>query len=200
MYSPLRSKKDLEIILQKLKKPENYKGYLEQYPTDAALAAEVLFIAYLDGNLDGKTIGDFGAGNGVFSLGSAMLGASKVFAVEVDADQCELIRENTKGFNVEIINSNIEEFHTRVDTVIMNPPFGSVVEHSDRVFLEKAVELSGFIYSLHNFKSAEFVDNFYKDNASIIRRQVVNIRIPRLYKHHSKDHENIKALFYTCEV
>ena len=200
MHPQLRSKKDLEIILQKLKKPENYKNYLEQYPTDASLAAEVLFIAYLDGNLEGKTIGDFGAGNGVFSVGSTLLGASSVLAVEVDADQCELIRINAGGLNVEVINSNISEFQTRVDTVIMNPPFGSVIEHSDRVFLEKAVELSGFIYSLHNFKSAEFVDNFYKDNASVIRRQVVNIRVPRLYKHHSMDHENIKALFYTCKV
>ena len=168
MQINIRSKKDLEIFLQKLKKVESYKYSLEQYPTDASLASEILFLAYLDGNIEDKVVGDFGAGNGIFSVGASLIGARKVYAVEMDPDQCEMIRLNSAGLNIEVFQGNINDFSQKVDTVVMNPPFGSVNEGADRIFLQKAVALSNHIYSLHNFKSADFVRNFYTKNAEMV--------------------------------
>ena len=38
----------------------------------------------------------------------------------------------------EFINSSISEVHGNYDTVIMNPPFGSVIKHDDMPFIIKA--------------------------------------------------------------
>lgn len=200
MQKPIRSKKDLEIQLQKLKKPAVYRNELEQYPTDASLASEILFLAFLDGNIKEKTVGDLGAGNGILGIGAALLGADKVFCVEIDRDHCKIIRENSKDMNIETLEMEVGYFSQRVDTVVMNPPFGSVIKGSDRIFLEKAVDLSDSIYSIHNLKSADFVRQFYEDNCEITRELRVKIRVPRLYAHHSSDLDLIDGVFFSCIV
>lgn len=198
MPEAIRSKKNLEIILQKLKKPSEYKNHLEQYPTDASLASEILFIALLDGNIEGKTVGDFGAGNGVLGVGAALLGAEKVYAVEVDPGMVHVLKENVSGLNVEVCELDISRFQEKVDTVVMNPPFGSVNKGADRIFLQKAVELSSYAYSIHNVKSADFVRKFYGEYGEIVRESNVRIRTPRLYSHHSSDLEWIDGVFFTA--
>lgn len=199
MQRHVRSKKDLEIYLQKLHKPSFYRNQLEQYPTSAGVASEILFLAFLDGNIEGKTIGDFGAGNGLFSVGAALLGAKKVFAVELDPNQVEVLRKNAEGLEIEVIQGDILSFSEPVETVIMNPPFGSVVEGSDRKFLDSAIKLGKHIYSLHNLKSADFIRGYYSRSLQIIREQRMNIRVPRLYGHHIMDHKDIPVIFFHCE-
>lgn len=200
MQRNIRSKKDLEIYLQKLKRSNTYRNDLEQYPTDASLASEILFLAYLDGNVEGMVVGDFGSGNGILGIGASLLGASGVHCVEVDPEQCAVIRSNSDDLNIEVHEMDMRMFSTPVETVVMNPPFGSVTEKADRAFLDKAVELSDHIYSIHNFKSADFVRNFYSRNARITRENFVNIRVPRIYAHHTRDNEFIKGVFFSCEV
>lgn len=200
MQRQIRSKKDLEIQLQKLQKPSFYRNQLEQYPTSAAVASEILFLAYLDGNIQGKTIGDFGAGNGIFSVGAVLLGAEKVYAVELDENQVEALRKNAEGYNIEIVQGDIVSFKVPVDTVLMNPPFGSVMEGSDRKFLDAAMKFGIHIYSLHNLKSADFVRDYYSRDFDIIRERRMDISVPRLYGHHTKDQKDIPAIFFHCEL
>ena len=199
MQKQIRSKKDLEIHLQKLQKPLRYRNQLEQYPTSAGVASEILYLAFLDGNVDGKVIGDFGAGNGIFSVGAASLGARKVYAVELDEHQVEALRKNAEGFNIEIIQGDILSFREPVDTVFMNPPFGSVAEGADRKFLDSAIRLGKHVYSLHNLKSADFIRSYYAKSLTIIREQKMEIRVPRLYEHHTRDIMGIPAIFFHCE-
>lgn len=199
MPETIRSKKKLEILLQNLKKPTFYRNELEQYPTDASLASDILFLALLDGNIEGKTVGDFGAGNGVLGIGAAMLGASKAICVEIDGGMAATIRENSGSLNVEVFEMDISNFQQRVDTVVMNPPFGSVVKGADRIFLEKAAELSSYVYSIHNIKSADFVRKFYAEHGEIVRESNVRIRTPRLYSHHTSDLGWIDGVFFTAK-
>lgn len=200
MQKNIRSKKDLEILLQKLKPSAAYRNDLEQYPTDAANAAEILFLAFLDGNIEGKIVADFGSGNGILGIGAALLGASRVYSVEIDPVQCAAITENKGELDVVVQNSDVSEFTTKVDTVVMNPPFGSVKARADRVFLRKAVELSSNIYSIHNLKSADFVRAFYFQNTEVTREQMISIRTPRIYSHHSRENDFIYGVFFSCEV
>ena len=197
MQEAIRSKKKLEIILQKLNKPQVYRNDLEQYPTDASLASDILFLAYLDGNIEGKIVGDFGAGNGILGIGASLLGARKVYCVEVDHEMSSVIRMNTKGSGIEVCEIDISRFQEKVDTVVMNPPFGSVAKGADRIFLEKAAELSSYAYSIHNLKSSDFVRNFYREHGEILRESKVRIRTPRLYSHHSSDFDWIDGVFFT---
>lgn len=199
MQGSVKSKKDLEIRLQRLKKLSAYRNYLEQYPTDAALASEILFLAYLDGNIKDRRVGDFGSGNGILGIGAAYLGADMVHCVELDPEACNVIRENSASLYLEVHEQDMSAFSERVDTVVMNPPFGSVNKGADRIFLEKAVELSKVVYSLHNAKSADYVRRYFGEQGEITREARVKIRTPRLYAHHSSHLEDIDGIFF-CTV
>ncbi|HHF09864.1 MAG TPA: DNA methylase, partial [Methanomicrobia archaeon] len=91
-------KKSLEIILEDVEKYTRPKNILEQYFTPANIAADILFLAYLNGDIKEKIIADFGAGTGIFTVGSCLLGAKKIYAVEIDREAIEILKENLKKF------------------------------------------------------------------------------------------------------
>ena len=158
-------KKQLEIILSKLKDFENKHPSLEQYSTPSTLASDVLWTAYLDGNIEGKIVADLGCGNGILAVGACLLGAKKVYAVDTDKNAVNTAEENAENLKVKIEFENIDilEFNHKVDTVIMNPPFGVQKEQADKIFLEKAVSLADFIYSIYKRDIASFLISFAKD-------------------------------------
>src|SRR3989338_8397937 len=83
------SKSSLAIELSKLKVFESPKVRQEQYPTDSEIAASVLWNAYILGDLEGKVIADLGCGTGILGIGALLLGAKKVFFIEVDKKALE---------------------------------------------------------------------------------------------------------------
>ena len=196
----IRSQKDLEIKLQELHKPDSFNNSLEQYPTDPALAAHVAVTAYLDGNISGKSIADLGCGFGVLACAAAMLGASHVVAIEIDPLQASMAVQNCREYQVSVVNSDIYEMKERVDTTLMNPPFGSVNPHSDQIFLSRAVEFSSHVYSIHNKKSSDFVREFLSAHGRIKREEAVSLLVPRMYSHHTRDYMRIPAVFFSTDV
>lgn len=194
------TKKRLELFLQRLERPERYDIALEQYVTDPVVASSILFLAHGNGDIDGKIVADLGSGSGIFACGAALLGARSVYAVEIDKGLIGLLSNNSKGLPVKVVNSPVEEFSQKVDTVIMNPPFGSVQPGSDRVFLEKAVEVSGRIYSIHNVKSRDWVEQFYSSRGRILSTINLNIAVPHIYPHHTRKTRDIEAIAFVVEV
>lgn len=196
----MKSKKQLEIALQKLRPIEQPKNTLEQYPTDASTAAHVLTLAYNDGNILGKSVVDLGTGNGIFAIGAKMLGASRVVGVETDPDQVEIAKLNCEGTDVEILLGDISQIQEKFDTAIMNPPFGSVKEHADLPFIRKAAEIASNIYAIHNAKSYEFLKGLYSTVGEIVYEEYINLEIPRLYAHHTKERATVKSVLFVVRV
>lgn len=186
--------------LQKLRSADVRSNYLEQYPTDARTAAHLLNLAFLDGNIEGKTVADFGSGNGILAYGALMYGASRSYCIEIDRNLIPVLENNLHGLNAEILNLDVGEFNTRVHTTIMNPPFGSVRKHADRPFMEKAVELSEFVYAIHNAKSREFAEDFYSSHGEIFRILDTVIQIPRLFSHHTKDRAPVPSTIFSVRI
>ncbi len=163
------SKSGLGILLSKLRVFENPSAVLEQYPTTPELAAEVCHLAFMRGDIEGKRVADLGAGTGILGIGALLLNAKEVFFVEKDEGAVEMLRENIakisnlagRGKDIEkrakIIIHDINDFHERVDSVIMNPPFGMKKRHADSPFLDKALEIADVVYSIHNSKSMGFL-------------------------------------------
>ncbi len=60
------TQKELSIILSKLRPVPAPKIAPEQYQTPSDIAAEVLWHAKMNGDIEGKVVADFGAGNGIF--------------------------------------------------------------------------------------------------------------------------------------
>ena len=195
-------KKHLAIALSRLKGFPNPKPDLEQYRTPGNVAAELLWLARSLGDLEGKVIADLGAGTGVLSVGACLLGAERVYAVEVDENALKVAVENARSLGidcVEFVNSDVSDFAGRVDTVVMNPPFGSQNPHADRPFLIKAFEVSNVVYSIHLAKPEvrRFIEAFASDfGFSITHRVTLPFEIPAQFSFHRKRLERITTDIY----
>ncbi|MEM4397562.1 MAG: METTL5 family protein [Candidatus Woesearchaeota archaeon] len=167
----IHSKKQLAVLLSRLKAFEKPSFLLEQYPTDSEIAAEVIWNAFQLGDLDNKVIADLGCGTGILGIGCLFMKAKKVYFVDIDARQLKNLDNNLKLMalkNYEIVLSDVKNFNQKVDLVIQNPPFGTKKEHADKIFLEKAFEISKVIYSFHKIESKNFIEAISKDNNFLI--------------------------------
>jgi putative methylase len=162
------SKKQLAVTLSRLQNFEKPSFRLEQYPTDSEIAAEVLWFADQNKDIEGKIIADLGCGTGVLGIGAMFFSPEKVYFVDVDEKALKRLEENLalQDFDVEkeIILSNVKDFNKHADLVIQNPPFGVKSEHADRVFLETAFKISKVIYSFHKIESERFIQKISEDN------------------------------------
>ncbi len=167
------NQKSLAILLSKLKTFDHPKVNLEQYQTDSEIAAEFLWQLNMGKKLNNKKIIDLGCGNGILGFGSLILGAKKVYFVDLDKESIFLAKENKKflekeldtKLDCEFINKDIKDFNQKADIVIQNPPFGVKKSHNDKKFLTKAFTLAPLIYSFHKIESENFIKSFSKDNS-----------------------------------
>ncbi len=190
------NKKRLQILLSKLPRIRNPKLKYEQYPTPPDIASEILWFAFMKGDIEDKIVADFGTGNGIFAIGSKLLGARVVYAVDIDPEAIEIARKNAEDFGLEIefFVMDVERFDKKVDTVIMNPPFGLQSREGDRKFLRKAFEVSRVVYTIHKIESHEFYRKFsekYGFSCEIIFE--FDYRIPAIYEFHEKRIYKFKA-------
>ncbi|AHL23619.1 METTL5 family protein [Thermococcus nautili] len=197
-------KKHLAMLLSKLEGFPEPKPELEQYRTPGNVAAELLWLAYSAGDIAGKVVADLGTGTGVLAIGAKLLGAEKVYAVEVDEKALEVARRNAEraGVEVEFINADVSEFGEKVDTVVMNPPFGSQRKGADRPFLLKAFEVADRVYSIHLAKPEvrNFIEKFSADSGfTSIRLATVPFEIPAQFFFHRKRLERILVDLYLFE-
>jgi len=172
---PLRSKKDLEIILSKLQNFEQPSWELEQYATPSNIAAEWVWSMAIKKEVQGKVILDAACGPGIIGIGLLLLGASKVFFVDKDEKVMKICKQNYAAIKREyeigpavFIVQDIAEFNEKVDIVVQNPPFGTKNKHIDKLFLEKAFSASPLIYSMHKLSTQSFVEAISRDHGFTI--------------------------------
>lgn len=159
--------KHIEQHLQQLNfNFSNPKIHLEQYHTPPYLAATILHTIESNYNdIGGKTVVDLGCGSGILTFGSILLGADFCFALECDEDILDVFNDNKCEFEINncdailfeiknnLLNPNLFKF--KVDTVIMNPPFGTRNNGIDLTFVEYATHISKIVYSLHKTSTRE---------------------------------------------
>ncbi|MGP6208022.1 METTL5 family protein [Cuniculiplasma sp. SKW3] len=190
-------RKHLEIQLSGLLPFNSPKNYLEQYSTEPGIAASLLWDAYLDGNIYEKRVIDAGAGNGILSYASLYLGCKFLKAIEIDPDQRYVLEKNLNKFqNKEIVIGDISQINERYDTVLCNPPFGAVRRDADLPFLERIFQLGKNVYIIHNAVNDQFMTGFIKEKGEILKKTLINMDLPKMYSHHTRDHKNIRLMAY----
>jgi putative methylase len=182
-------KKDLEMLLQTIPQFDNPKASLEQYSTPSVIASDVLFIAYAEGDIADKVVADLGCGTGILAIGAGKLGARRVIGVDVDENALSQAEANAKsvGVQIDFLRQDVTEFGEKVDTVVMNPPFGSQKRNADRPFLDVAMTAAGVVYSIHMSDTVDFLAKYVSDRGFYVDFQKrYKFEIPHMFSFHTK--------------
>ena len=170
---------------------------LEQYSTPPDIAFEIIEKVSSAGNLSGK-IADLGCGTGRLAIAAALLGAD-VTGFEIDKNSLDIAINYSKKNNLRIkwICSAVDNITEKFDTVIMNPPFGSQRPGADRIFLEKALEISDHVWTIHMAETRSFIEKLvYNRGGRIEMGYEFDFPINRSMPFHNKDVDNQKAILY----
>ncbi|KAH8874987.1 Methyltransferase-like protein 5 [Schistosoma japonicum] len=204
------SRKKLHYYLENVKTFRNPKLEFEQYCTSAQVAADILFnVQMMDGALEGMSVADLGCGTGMLSIGAKLLGASCVLGFEIDEDAVTEFRSNLETY--EMLNENInialcdvvrlfrQNNNKFVDTVILNPPFGTNPDNNgaDMAFLHAALSIAhSNVYSLHKTTTRNHVLRTIH-NTGAQAKVIAELRfdLPRSYKRHRYDTVDIDVDF-----
>jgi|Deesub1362A_J573_1020465.scaffolds.fasta_scaffold00350_16 putative methylase len=191
------TKKRLEILLEKCKAFESPKAVLEQYTIPSKAAAEILYLAYMKGDIKDKRIYDLGCGTGRLAIGCALLGAKEITGVDIDEEALKIASHNSAnlGVNVKWVKSNVKDIKGECDTVFQNPPFGVKRRGADRVFLEKALELGMITYSMHKAETSGFLKEYIRDiGGEITEAMKLEFELPYTYAFHRKKLKKINVI------
>jgi len=200
-------KRTLERRLADVEGFRDPSAALEQYPTPAELAAHLLHLADLHGDLADRTVADLGTGTGMLALGAATRDPRRVVAIERDADALAVARENESRVDPEVSVDWLRGDATApplrtVDTVVMNPPFGAQrgQRHADRAFLEATADVAAVSYSIHNEGSKEFVESFAADHGGTVTHAfAAELDIAHQFEFHTSERERIDVEVFRTE-
>lgn len=205
----MSSKRDLERRLAALEGFREPRVELEQYPTPARLTADLVHLADLQGDLEGRPVVDLGAGTGVLALAAALRGADPVVGIERDPGALVVARENATRVDLGSVVGWVLGDATRPPlcppgpvTVLANPPFGAQRgrRHADRAFLETAAALAAVSYTVHNADSRAFVEAFADDEAGTVTHAfAAPLSLPRRFAHHVEDEREIDVEVFRIE-
>jgi len=193
----------LERILQSLEPVKIPSPSTEQYPTPAAIAAEVIQFALGRSDIAGRSVVDLGCGNGVLAIAAKLSGAARVLGVDADPESVEVSRRNAERSEVEVEweVADVSSVHEPFDTVLMNPPFGAQTRHADRPFIDAAMQLGKVVYTFLNAPSEPFVERRIETTGSrITDRLEYRFPIPHLFSFHRQDVRTQEVLLYRVEV
>jgi putative methylase len=197
--------RQLEIALQRCAGYEKPRVAWEQYQTSASLAARLLYDAYMNGDIEEKTVCDLGCGTGILAIGAELLGAKTVRAVDFDPAAIRTARENATllGGDVEFVVADIAgvdvsglaERIAPCDTVVMNPPFGAQKQkvHADRPFIDGALAIAPVTYGIFNAGSTPFVEAYIRGRGTVTGRVSGSFPIKRSFAFHTKDVQEISV-------
>ena len=188
---------------------ENPRVTLEQYPTPPDLAAHVVHLADLHGDIDGRTVVDLGTGTGMLALAAALRGPARVFAIELDRAALTTATANERrvaaSAPVHWVQADATQLPLAVPdpvTIVMNPPFGAQDgnRNADRGFLATASRVATVSYSVHNAGSREFVEAFAADNGGEVTHAfAADFELDAQFDHHTDESRDIDAEVYRIE-
>ena len=203
------SKKSVAIILSGLRVFENPDPKAEQYPTDSEVAAEIIWDAFMAGDIEGKSIADIGCGTGILGIGALIQNARRCIFVDIDANAIRTAQYNLRMVDghieeamesAEFLNYGIEDFFTPVDTVLMNPPFGTRNKGADLQFLKRAFQISKCIYTLHKASTKDYIRKVIEQHGwKVTYEKEFDMPLKNTMAHHTRKIQRIKVVCFGCK-
>lgn len=204
----------LESCLEDVGRFKEPKVVYEQYVTSPHIAACIIHTAHTRYNdIHEKTIADLGSGCGILSIASMLLGANFCYAIDIDKDALQIAKDNCEKLelqDIEFVQADVKDLlqlsrslHGSIDTIVMNPPFGTKNNCGmDMAFLEAASKIANkTIYSLHKSTTRKHV--LRKAREFKLKGEVIaelRYDLPATYKFHQKKTKDIEVDFIRFSV
>lgn len=194
--------KHLESRLQELEDVTSPLLELEQYKTPPKIAAYLLWEAQTQyDDIDEKVVLDLGCGSGILGIGCLLLGAKSVLAVDIDEASLEVAKQNASYYDFSseqicFLQQDVTLLDThgmKFSTTVMNPPFGTRGQAGlDVVFVQKALEVSSVVYSMHKTSTRKFWEQKREQwNVGVQPMTEVTFNLDRRYKFHKRESQDI---------
>ncbi|XP_038889166.1 rRNA N6-adenosine-methyltransferase METTL5 [Benincasa hispida] len=193
--------KQLESLLDQIQQFSNPKVELEQYPTGPHIASRMLYTAENSfGDVSGKIVADLGCGCGTLGAAAGLLGAEHVTGIDIDTESLEIASSNAEYLELEmdLVQCDVKNLGWRgqvVDTIVMNPPFGTRRKGADMEFLSAALKhASKAVYSLHKTSTRDHIKRAaLRDYGAQSAEVLCQLRydLPQLYKFHKRKEVDI---------
>ncbi len=185
------SKSELKQHLSRLEGFENPKISLEQYMTPPELAADIVYFASLNKDIQDKNIVDLGSGTGMLGIGALILGGNVTF-VEKDKDALKKLETNIDSFknleNFEIAHKDVKNFEGDFHTVLMNHPFSDHSDEAAEIFWNTALKIADVIYSVSPRGFNERIKGFVRNtDYRLTNTENYLISLPPTYGFHTKE-------------
>ena len=103
---------------------------------------------------------------------------------------------NREAFDADVTftKCDVSQVTEGADTVFMNPPFGCQTKNADRAFLDKAMELSECIYSIHMANSVDFIKGYCeKKGRQVTSYKIYKYDIPHLFSFHKRAKQTVEV-------
>ena len=183
---------------------------LEQYLTPPEIAAHILHVAALQGDLTGKTVVDLGTGTGMLAIGASIGAPERVIALDVDPVALDRARRNESHVRtaseplIDWVQGDVSRHPLSLSgaTIVSNPPFGAQRgnRHADRPFLEAACDLASVSYTIHNEGSQEFVESFAADHGGAVTHAFrATFSLENQFEFHEDDRRELEAEVFRIE-
>ena len=189
-------KKDLAISLQSVRDFDGPSPSLEQYMTPANMAADMVFDAYANGDIQGMKVVDLGCGTGMLSIAAWLMGAGMVMGFDTSAKALSVAESNREAFKADVsfTRCDVSQVTEEADTILMNPPFGCQTKNADRPFLDKAMELSECVYSIHMANSVDFIKEYCeRKGRHVASYKIYKYDIPHLFSFHKRAKQTVEV-------
>ena len=168
--------------------PPRPAAALEQVATPAEAAADLLAALDRHVGLKGRSVLDLGCGTGRLAIGAALLGATPVVGVEIDATLVPIARAAARVARAKVLFrvADVAQWERSADVVVMNPPFGAQTRHADRPFWDRAFSLARrSVGAFASSTSRTFIARLALDRgAHVVEVEPVRWDLPRLFPHH----------------
>lgn len=188
--------KNLKIELSKVKRFEKVSYKLEQYMTPPEMATSTIFAIHSEYNdIENKVVMDLCCGTGILAIGCSFFNPKLLIGVDIDKDALEVFKGNLDQFecDCELIRADFNSLEIPfgvVDTIIMNPPFGTKIKHQDLKALEKALTIANVVYSMHKTSTREFLLKRFPSSKVIAQ---MKYDLPRTYDFHKYKNKVIEV-------
>ncbi|VDP16355.1 unnamed protein product [Soboliphyme baturini] len=174
-----------------------------------SLAAVLLAAHEQFDDIEGQVCADLGCGCGTFAAGLCSLSADYCFGFDIDSYALKICVDNMDNleiYNADFVQCDVSKVDKRnsprlencVDTVFMNPPFGTKGNKgADISFLSAAIYMSrNTVYSLHKSSTRRFI--LKKAQQWGVEAEVVaelRFDLPAVYKFHKCETQDVQVDF-----